>query len=514
MLKISLCVIIYSLFFTLNVICQSQQLSDTLVFTCDDAIRTAIEGSYTIQSHKLEREASKYNYSYNKAMFKPRLDLNLNAPSWDESVQPVLQADGLPVYNSYGMLKAGADLTFTYVLPTGGNLSLSSLMYRGNESTYLMQYDSTLRRNMFYSQFQLWFRQPVFVKNQLRENLQEAKLKYEKSSCFFTRMQMDIVYEVTRSFYMLLRASREVEINTEKYANSEEFLRIATLKSKGGRVALGDVLSAEVQVAQNKALLLRSINNLENEKDRFKQLIGIGLEKNISVKSNYDYKVIIADPQKALDEALKNRMELKEGQADIELQQIEIDRAKRERKIKGSINAFYSLNGISNITSSSTSQLANSSFDDLNKRPANRSIMFTLSIPIVDWGRGRSKINEATYRMQQKKLGLENQEIDIKREINEILRSLNELSAQIEMHKKNLDRARESYRINQRRFENGDISNQELIMEQERLTNIQMDYLDAFIGYQLTVNNLKRKTMWDFENNQSYLIDDETKPND
>jgi outer membrane protein len=56
------------------------------------------------------------------------------------------------------------------------------------------------------------------------------------------------------------------------------------------------------------------------------------------------------------------------------------------------------------------------------------------------------------------------------------------------------------------RFENGDISNQELSVEREALAGIQLEYLNAFITYQLAVNNLKRKTIWDFENNRSYLV--------
>ena len=43
-------------------------------------------------------------------------------------------------------------------------------------------------------------------------------------------------------------------------------------------------------------------------------------------------------------------------------------------------------------------------------------------------------------------------------------------------------------------------------MEQERLAETQLQYLNAFITYQLSVNDLKRKTLWDFKNNRSYLI--------
>ena len=68
--------------------------------------------------------------------------------------------------------------------------------------------------------------------------------------------------------------------------------------------------------------------------------------------------------------------------------------------------------------------------------------------------------------------------------------------------------AQRSYEISRMRFENGDLTSQELGREQERLAETQLSYLDAFIQYQLSVADLKRKTLWDFKNNKSYLKTD------
>jgi outer membrane protein len=487
---------------------QTSVIHDTLTLKCDQAIRIALGESYTIKSYQLDKQAMQYSFQYNQSMFKPRLDINLAAPSWEESVNPVYQANGLPVYNSYGNLQVGGEMKFTYVLPTGGNLALATSMFRGKEQTFVVLDNSNYSRNFFFNRFWLSLQQPVFTKNQLRENLREAELKYKISESYFTRAQMDIVYEVSRAFYSLFKATREVEINQEKLANAEELYRVAVLKSKGGRIAKGDEMSAEVQVAQNKALLLKSVNALETEKDQFKQLVGIDLVIPIKVSASFDFKTILIDKSRALEEALKNRPELEEGSYNIDLQQITVDRANRERDIKGSVNAYYDLTGISSVSSNSTRDLMSSALHDIGNRPPNRGIMFTISIPVADWGRGKSKMQEASYRLEQKKLALENEKISIEKEINEIIRTLNEFIIQIEIHRKNLDLAKESYKISLKRFENGDISNQELILEQERLAKIQLDYLDSFIGYQLSLNNLKRKTLWDFENFRSYTIGD------
>jgi len=63
-----------------------------------------------------------------------------------------------------------------------------------------------------------------------------------------------------------------------------------------------------------------------------------------------------------------------------------------------------------------------------------------------------------------------------------------------------------SYRISQLRFENGDMTSPELFIEQDRLSQVQLDYIASYITYRLSVANLSRKTMYDFENDRSYLI--------
>ena len=105
--------------------------------TYEEAIAIALNKSYTVKSHLENKIAMQQYFNYYKAMFKPRLDFELFAPSWNESVSPVPRPDGLPVYNSAGSMQFGGNLQFTYMLPTGGHLALSSRMYRDNISTVL-----------------------------------------------------------------------------------------------------------------------------------------------------------------------------------------------------------------------------------------------------------------------------------------------------------------------------------------------------------------------------------------
>ena len=480
---------------------------ETLVLTYEDAIEIALNQSFTVKSYQANKLAMQHFFDYYKAQFKPRVDFSMFAPSLQENVSPIQRTDGLPVYNSTGIMQLGGNIKFTYMLPTGGNFALSSQMYRENLKTVLaLQNYKTLTNDQAYSSMSLSFKQPIFTTNTLRENLDWAKYQYEKTSSEFTRGQMDIIYQVTNGFYTLYRVTREVEIALEKLKNSEEAYRIAQLKHETGRIPEGDVLIAEIEMSQNKAALLENEGNLEREKDNFKQLIGLEQDKDIQIITNLKYDTFEIDLDKALEEALKNRLEIYESELDIRLQGIEVDRAERQREIKGEITAYYDLTGVSTMGDGSTRDLFESSFDNFTDRPPNRGVTLTFSYPIFDWGRSASKVRQETVGLKEKELRLENTKRTIVREVKDIARRVEEAKIRLEIHEKNQQVAQRSYEISRLRFENGDMTSQELAREQERLAETQLQYLDAFITYQLAVNDLKRRTLWDFKNNKSYII--------
>lgn len=488
-------------------ICTLNSFAQDMVLSCDDAIRIALQESYSIQTYDNARIMRGYWYAYNKAMFKPRLDMGIYAPSWTEQVHTIERADDLPVYNSTGSMRIGGNLNFTYPLPTGGNFSLSSNSYYEDLHTILaLQDDLKLKNKLVYNSFQLSFSQPVFTKNTLKENLYEAELSFEKVTKQYTRGQMDIIHDVTMNFYALYRATKLVEITEQRLANSREALRVAFLKSESGLIPEGDLLTMEVQVAEDEADLFSVKAGLERHKDRFKHLIGLDLNMDIRIHVELILDDILIDRDLAINEALSNRLELEEAALDVQLQEIEVDRAKRTKEVKGSIEGFYNFIGISTLGNGGLDDLYSSSFSNIGKRPPNRGIMFTLSIPIVDWGRSRALVSQAKIGLNDKELRLNDMKTTIVKEVRDIVRTVEESKNRLAIHEKNQELAQRSYNIYILKYENGDISNQELALERERLASVQLNYLDAYIDYKLAVSDLKRKTMWDFENNRSYKV--------
>ena len=473
----------------------------------DEAIRIALGESYTVKYYKEDMEATRFSYLYTKANFKPLLNFDMYTPSWIEGLTTIYQADGLPVYNSTSALQAGGNLNFRYVLPTGGNFAFSSRMYWENYRTTLSEMDDrVMKRDQVYSRFALSFDQPVFTANILKENMKSAELTFRASTCYFTRIQMDIVYTVTEKFYQVYKLAYEHKINQERLTNSQEALRIAKLKQETGNLAEGEMLIAEINAAQNEVRLMESEGNLNTAKDGFKLLIGLDLDEEIELDAEMEFDTFLIDVHKAIDEALRNRMEIQEEELGIELQEISIKRAKRERELKGYVSAYYDFTGLSTNGEGSVGNLISSSFQNMMDRPSNRGIALTLAYPIADWGRAKNQVRREQVRMKQRELNLDNMKRSIESGVREIVRSVLEAEKRFRVNQKNQEVAVRSYRISQLRFENGDITSQELFIEQDRLSQVQIAYIESYITYRLSVANLSRKTMYDFEHDRSYLI--------
>ena len=482
---------------------------ETRILTYQDAIYTALNQSHTVKVYSEQKRAMEYFYNFRKAMFKPRLDLQTFLPILTENVSAIPRPDGLPVYNSTGFLRYGGDVSFKYILPTGGNLSLDTSLYREDLSTVLASAgNKELSTEQAQTSISLNFRHPIFTKNQLRENLDEARYSYELASSQFTRQQMDIIYVVTEAFYALYRATRELEIAEEKEKNAKEAYRVAKLKGETGRIPEGDVLIAEIDLAQSRTDVLGRQANLEKSEDTFKHLIGLNLDEDVGIVMELAYDTFEIDLAKAIEEGLKSRLEIEEAEIGIKLQEISIDKAKRIREFSGELSAYYDITGVSTTGEGSFGDLFSSSFDNISDRPDNMGVTLMFSYPIFDWGRGASRVLQEKATMRERQLHLENTKTTIVRDIRNIVRSVEEARSKLKIQEKNQALSQRSYGISQLRFENGDITSQELGVEQENLANTQLQYLNAFITHQLAVADLKRKTVWNFKEDRLYRVAD------
>ena len=351
------------------------------------------------------------------------------------------------------------------------------------------------------------FVQPIFTDNTLKEGLQQAEYSYERSLKNYNRVERDIIFNVTSSFFNLYRFVRQVEIRQESMNNSVEAYELAKMKYDAGIIPEVQALQLEVQKARSEADFISAKNSLESERDSFKQLIGLSLSEDIDVIADIEYKHVEIELDKAIEEGLKNRSEIKVNEINVEVQKLNIKGVRRQREFKGEIRMYYDFTGISTTQSLNYADLFNSAFTNFRERPPNRSITVNFSYPLFDWGRNSASVQSALASLREDELNLENQKVTIEKEIRDVVRNVRETELRLKILLSAQAVALKSYEISKERFDNGDITSQELSRDQEELTRTQLDYLITFINYQSNVSDLKRKTMWDFEKGETYYRD-------
>lgn len=487
---------------------------NALVLTMDKSIDIALGESYSIKNLEEMNIWAAKNLWAAKAAFRTNINLNLSAPIYNEGFKLIEVVGDNPIAKKYGDYRFNGQLDINQPMPWlplgGGTLTLRSQGYQMKSWTPSIEDpDVNLISKKFFSSVSIRLEKPLFTINDLALNLRQAELSYERQSRVFKRSELDLVYQVTQAFYHLYSEIENNKINKEKVDRQEQIYETTENKFKAGLIAEVEAMQAEVDLIQYRNELKSSEGSLEAAMASFKQLIGIPLDREIRVQTELEITPVHIDVEKAVGLALQNRSEIVEKQIDIEGQKISKKQIDARVAVKGNVSAYYDLSGFSDPTlplSSTTGELFNSSWDVLRDTP-NRGLTFELEVPLFDWGRNKAQVQAAEAQLRQEELQLNNLYVTIEREVRDVVRNVYQTYDRVQMLKKSNEVSQKSFDISLQRFANGDITSTELDRASEKLNTSKLSYLQAYNEYKLALADLKRKTLYDFENNRSLVAD-------
>ncbi len=496
--------IIYCLTLFLFSISQAQEKR---MLNLQQAIDIALEKSYEMKAARLVKASAEHNLVSVKSNFKMRMDMNLDMPNWSEQVSEISVPNALPQFNTTGQIRYQGDLSISQPLPTDGYVMLRGQAYHRDVSYWSDINQDSKRKDMFTS-LSIRFNQPLFTLNTLQTNLKQANLNFESAVRRYNRDQLDIIYRVTQSFYQLYRATRELEIARADVEQQEELYDLAKQKYEAGLIPEVEALQMEADLSESHSNRVAAEAALERSADRFKQLIGLKLTDNVGVVTDFSIEHADVDVQRAIQLALQNRAEIRLEEIDVELSKIRVKEVDARRDFQANLQAFYDITGVSDPTlpyGTSPENLLTSSLDDMDRRPNNKGVMLNVTVPIWDWGGNKAAVQAAQAELRNSELSLDEQKKTITRQVRDVVGRLRETESQLEVLQQREKVARRAFEISLKRFDNGDITSQELALDRDRYISAQLAYLNAYISYQLALADLKRTTMYDFVNEKSLV---------
>jgi outer membrane protein len=445
-----------------------------------------------------------------KAGYRTNIESSIYTPTYDEGFRLVEVVGENPIAKQYGSYQVRGVVDIIQPMPWlpfgGGDLTFRSEAYRLDSWTPSpVNPDIDLKDRKFYTSLSAIVNKPLFTINTVALNLKQAELSYERQSRVFKRSELDLVYMVTNSFFRLYRLSEQFDINKENVDRQEGIYNTTKNKFDAGLIAEVDAMQAEVDLIQYRNELKTSEGNLKEQEASFKQLIGLPLDVEVKAITELELKPFVIDVEKAVGLALQNRSEIVEKQLDIENRKINIQEIDARVSIRGNLRGYYNFSGFSDLPyGASMGELFSNSWDVLKQTP-NRGVTFELEIPIWDWGRNSAQVDAETANLQRDELTLQDLYVTIEREVRDVVRTVYESYDRVEMLAKSKEVGEKSFEISLQRFANGDITSTELARASEQLNTAKLSYLSAYNEYKLALADLKRKTLYDFENDRSLV---------
>ncbi len=240
-----------------------------------------------------------------------------------------------------------------------------------------------------------------------------------------------------------------------------------------------------------------SRETLENALDDFKILLGIPLSQEIDISSEeISYSSVTMDIDKALNNALKSRMELRQREINIETALNNLTRTAALNEFEGSITLSYGLIG------------QDETFGNMYENPTNQqAVSLSFDIPLWDWGEKESRMKASEANISKQRLFMEDDRNQIILAIRRAYRSIEKLETQIDIARQSLRNAQLTYDINLERYKNGDLTSMDLNLYQTQLSGRKTGLLQALINYKIALLNMKILSLWNFETNEPVLPD-------
>lgn len=458
------------------------------ILTLEDAMNIALENSPDIKQSRIAMEQNREYLNAQLAMLKSRFSLNIspieysNTETYDDYFSEWYTSENI---GSNGSLLIQQPVKFTDgTLTLQNKFSYQDNYSEANSSTY-----TGFNNNLYLS-----YNQPLFTYNKTKMNLKKQELALENSTLAYSIQMLNIERQVTQAFYTIYQKQMSVKIASEEFENQKVSFEIIRSKVEGGLSAREELLQGELNYATSQSNLDNARVDLENANDQFKRLIGISLYDEIEISTNIEYKAVIVDLDKAIENGLSQRLELSQRKIDLNNAEFDLIVTSATNEFRGDMNLSVGIMG------------NNESFANIYEKPTKSpQVGISFSIPLFDWGERKARIRAAELQVESKQIDIKSLEDDIVINIRQVFRNLQNLNTQIRIAEQNEKNAQLTYEINLERYRNGDLTSIDLERFQNQLSQKKMNLANALINYKLELLNLKIQSLWDFENNSSFV---------
>ncbi len=470
----------------------SVHTSDEKGWDLQDVIERACKSSPDALAARHSFRSSYWNYRSYKADYLPSLWMTSN-PSFSRTINAVTMQDGSMKYVEQNYLNTDMSLSLQQrVSLTGGTISLESSLSRMdmlNDKSFSWK---SVPVNLSYSQ-------SLFGYNSFKWQRRTEPLRYKEAKRNYVETMELVAARAVDKFFALAKAQSNYRSACQNYANADTLYHYAQ-----GRYEIGTITENE--------MLQLGINRLNEETNRMDAQISmkeceldlrsfLGLLDGDSLPEirmeSYVPEFIINESE-ALQLAHANSADM----ISLKRRKIEAESAVSQAKANAGLKAdIYMRFGLTQTADN---------FDNVYRNPLDQqSVSVGISLPILDWGRGRGRIRVAKSQRDLVETQVEQSLTDFDQNVRRIVSQFNIQALRVQVAARKDSTALRRSDVARRLYLLGRSTVLDLNASIEEKDNARRSYLSTLHSYWSLYYTLRSITLYDFEKKRELEIREE-----
>ena len=440
-----------------------------------------------------------WRYRSYRATFLPSLFLRADLPDFSRQIKEITSIDpetgeARRDFSSDFSSRFSGGLYLQQNLPTGGTISVGSSLamidrYRDN-------FGNRISTEFMSTPLNITLSQSIFGVNQRKWDKKIEPLSYKEAQRSYISQVEDISLRVIDYFFNLASDQQAVSIAEFNLANTDTLYKIAAGRYQMGNVDENDLLQTELNYSNAVSSLNKALLDQENSENRLRSFLGYN--ERVPIVTILPDKV--PNLMLSVDEVLQLAKENNPALLEQELQLIEAARNVAERRANRGFSANLGVSfGLNQVATD---------LQEAYRKPQNmQTLGISMTIPILDWGRGKGMVKMARANEELVKARVEQSVLDFEQDIVLNVRRFNMQQGQFQMAAKSDTIAQRRYEVAKQRFLIDKISVTDMNNAQIDRDRSKQNYLEALRQYWSYYYQIRQKAQYDFFKREPLRVD-------
>lgn len=462
-----------------------QSVEDTFRLSLTQVVALAREKSIAARQAATVKETKYWEWRTYRSNYQPQLSLNGNFPGYSKTFSQIYQPDGSiqfqPIHNNNSNL----NLNFSQsIAATGGTIY---------GTTQLQRFDDFDRHTTLYNglPYGIGYTQPLWQFNALKWDNRIEPLKYRESKQVFIESMEQIAIAASGYFFDLLLAQVNLQIAETNLGNTRTIQRIAREKLDMGKVSKNEILQLQLEELKARKATGIAKRDMQIATLNLRSYTGLTGVENIALDLPPATIQMEVSSAKVLTEAYANRSDAIAFIRRIGEAQRDVAKARGENGLTATLTA--------NLGYSNTAATLGKVYEN----PQDQQLLqLNFVIPILDWGRSKSRIRTAEANQQFTRYAVEQDKQVFAQQIVTQVTLFDMMRDQVVLTADADSIASEKYQIAKERYVLGNLSITDLSIAFQEKDQAKRDYISALRDFWGAYYQLRYLSLYDFEKNE------------